>query len=179
MQSISKRKIERAIRELAPLSDSAQALLSLANDPDHCSQDVVQIVQRDAALTIRVLHIANSSVVAPMSPIESLPHAVSLMGERAVVTAALTVGRNWLQQSLAGYGPEAAGIFESGLKTAIAAELVAQGIGRKDLIPLAYPGGLLHDIGKVVLSEFMEPYVRALIDEVSSGPIIRAVAGAA
>ncbi len=168
MPGISKRKIERAVRELTPLSDAAQALVRMSNDPDHSSADIVQIVERDAALTIRVLRIANSPVVAPMSPVESLSHAVSLMGESTVVTAALSIGANWMRESLSGYGPDAR-IFDNGLKTAIAAGLIAKRQGHPDLAPLAYTGGLLHDIGKAVLSEFLEPETANAIQAVETG----------
>jgi len=168
MQEVSKKKIERAIRELSPFSDAAQALISLSNDSGHTGSDVVQIVERDAALTIRVLRIANSPVIAPISPVESLDHAVTLMGEDVVVTAALAVGANWMHQSLSGYGQDAK-IFESGLKTAISASLLAKRLGRESLASLAYTGGLLHDIGKVVLSEFLDPASAVVLAEVASG----------
>ena len=155
MPAISKRKIERAVRELTPLSEAAQALVALRNDPNHSRADIVSVVERDAALTIRLLRIANSPVIAPVSPIESLHQAVSLMGEDVVVTAALSIGANWMRESLSGYGPDAK-IFENGLTTAIAAALIAKRGGKSELASLAYTGGLLHDIGKAVVSEFLE-----------------------
>jgi putative nucleotidyltransferase with HDIG domain len=166
---ISKKQLERAIRELSPLSDAAQALVSLTNDDTHTAADIVGIVERDASLTIRVLRIANSPVIAPISPVESLQHAIALMGEDVVVTAALAVGANWMHDSLSGYGGEAK-IFESGLKTAVSASLIAKRLKRDSLTSLAYTGGLLHDIGKVVLSEYLEPANAAAIVDASSGP---------
>ena len=90
------------------------------------------------------------------------------MGEDVVVTAALSIGANWMKESLSGYGPDAK-IFENGLKTAIAAALIAKRCGKSDLAPLAYTGGLLHDIGKAVLSEFLESGVSSVIEEVATG----------
>ena len=168
MPEISKRRIERGVRELTPLSDAARALVRMSNDPDHSRADIVKIVERDAALTVRVLRIANSPVIAPMSPVESLAQAVSLMGEGTVVTAALSIGANWMQESLSGYGPDAR-IFDNGLKTAIAAGLIARRQGHAELAPLAYTGGLLHDIGKAVLSEFLEPEASSAMEAVESG----------
>ena len=168
MQAIPKKKLERAIRELSPLSDAAQALVSLTNDRDHTGADVVEIVERDASLTIRVLRIANSPVIAPISPVESVQHAIALMGEDVVVTAAFAISANWMHESLSGYGPDAK-IFENWLKTAVSASLIGKRFGREDLASLAYTGGLLHDIGKVVLSDFLEPASAAVIADVSSG----------
>ena len=168
MTGISKKKIERAVRELLPLSDVAQKLLRVANDPGSDGPSIVRIVEEDASLTVRVLQIANSPVVAPISPIESVQHAVASMGENAIVAAALSLGAAWMHEPLHGYGPEAR-IFENGLKTAVAAGLIAKRAGREELVSCAYTGGLLHDIGKAVLSEFLVPSISAVIADVSSG----------
>jgi len=169
IKPIPKQKLERAIRELSPFSDAAQALVSLTNGDSHTTSDVVAIVERDAPLTIRILRIANSPVIAPISPVESLQHAITLMGEDVVVTAALAVGANWMHDSLSGYGEEAK-ILESGLKTAVSANLIAKRLKHDSLTSLAYTGGLLHDIGKVVLSDYLEPASAAAIADASSGP---------
>lgn len=168
MRSIPKRRIERGVRELTPLSDAAQALVRIGADPDHSSADVLSIVERDAALTVRVLRIANSPLIAPMSPVESVAQAIALMGEDTVVAVALSIGASWMQEPLSGYGAGVR-IFDNGLKTAIAAGMIAKRQGHADIAPLAYTGGLLHDLGKVVLSEFIEPGVADAMEAVESG----------
>lgn len=155
-------------RSGASASILTRALVSLIHDPDHGAADVVDRVERDASLTIRILRIANSPVIAPISPIQTLDHAIALMGEDVVVTAALAVGANWMHEPISGYGPDAR-IFENGLKTAIAAKLIAKRSSFSERVPLAYTGGLLHDIGKIVLSKFMQPGLSSIIEDVSSG----------
>lgn len=176
MQGISKKKIERAVRELSPLSESARALIDLMNDPDHAVADVIEVVERDASLTIRILRIANSSVLSPPSPIESLQHAISLLGESVVVSAALAIGATWMNQPLSGYGADAR-LFEVGLKTAITARQVACRVGCRELAPVAYTAGLLHDVGKAVLAEFLEPGVSEVTQAVTSGRVEDWLAG--
>jgi len=165
---ISEERIDRAVRELAPLSVSALTLVRLTGDPSHAAEDIVRVVDQDASLTIRLLRIANSPVIAPAAPIESVEHAVSLLGERTVVSAALSIGANWMQAPLAGYGPDAK-IFDIGLKTAVAARLVATHVGSEELVAVAYMGGLLHDIGSAVLAELFEPSVLAASEGLGSG----------
>ena len=176
MHGISKKKIERAVRELSPLSESARALIGLVNDPDHAAADVIEVVERDASLTIRVLRIANSSLLSPPSPIESLQHAISLLGESVIVSAAMAIGANWMQHPLPGYGSDTR-LFDLGLKTAVAARQVALRVGHRELASIAYTAGLLHDIGKVVLAEFLEPDVPEVIEAVASGRVEDWLAG--
>lgn len=162
-----KEEIGRALRALRPLSDSARALIALAADPDHGLSEVVQIIERDARLTIRVLEIANSAAIAPSTPVETVERAVQLMGERAMVAAAMDVGAPWIHAPLAGYG---AGVrlFEDGLRTAIASSLLAKRTRQAELASIAYTAGLLHDVGKTILSEMLEPRLTALIEELAT-----------
>lgn len=168
VRSVSEKRIERAVREIAPLSVSALALVRLTNDPSHAAEDIVRVVDQDASLTIRLLRIANSPVIAPAAPIESVEHAISLLGERTVVSAALSIGANWMLAPLSGYGPDAT-LFDIGLKTAVAARLVATHIGSEELVAVAYTGGLLHDIGKAVLAELFDPRAQAVARDPGSG----------
>lgn len=167
MQRVSKREIEQALRSLVPLSSSAQALIRLASDPKHEPGDVIRVIERDAHLTIRVLEISNSAAFAPLSPVESVDRAVRMLGERAVVAAALEIGAQWIAEPLTGYGAEAR-LFADGLRTAIAAAQIARRIGEADLAPVAYTAGLLHDVGKVVLSAFLAPRLQAVFDDLSA-----------
>jgi putative nucleotidyltransferase with HDIG domain len=152
MQRVSKREIEQALRALVPLSSAAQALIGIASDPNHKASELIRAIERDAHLTIRVIEIANSSAFAPSSPIESVDRAVRMLGERAVVAAALEIGAEWLHAPMRGYGAQAR-LFEDGLKTAV-----------------AYTAGLLHDVGKVVLSAFLEPRLQAMLEAHAADP---------
>lgn len=167
MKSKIQEELGRALRSMRPLSDSARALIQLAADPDHGLPDVVRIIERDGPLTIRILEIANSAAIAPSSPVESVERAVQLMGERAMVAAALDVGAQWIHAPLEGYG---AGVrlFEDGLRTAIASALIARRTRRSELASVAYTAGLLHDVGKTVLSELLEPRLSSLIEELAN-----------
>jgi putative nucleotidyltransferase with HDIG domain len=169
MQRVSKREIEQALRALVPLSNSAQALIAIASDPKHEAADLIRVIERDAHLTIRVLEIANSSAFAPASPIESVDRAVRMLGERAVVAAALEIGAEWLHAPIRGYGAQAR-LFEDGLKTAVAAAQVARRVGEADLAPVAYTAGLLHDVGKAVLSAFLEPRMQTMLEALAADP---------
>jgi putative nucleotidyltransferase with HDIG domain len=169
MQRVSKREIEQALRALVPLSSAAQALIGIASDPNHKASELIRAIERDAHLTIRVIEIANSSAFAPSSPIESVDRAVRMLGERAVVAAALEIGAEWLHAPMRGYGAQAR-LFEDGLKTAVAAAQVARRVREDDLAPVAYTAGLLHDVGKVVLSAFLEPRLQAMLEAHAADP---------
>lgn len=170
MAEVSERELQKQIRAMAPLPESAQRLLGLMEDPEHAIPDVVAVVEKDGPLTVRVLRIANSSALAPPSPIERLDHAVSYLGERTIVSAALLQGcDSWLQSGLKGYLTGPTGLWASGLQGAIAARLIAQQSGIEVSPSLAYTGALLRDLGKAVLSPFLEGRVAGLMARVANG----------
>ncbi|MCP5059337.1 MAG: HDOD domain-containing protein [bacterium] len=170
MGAVSERELQKLIRGMAPLSESAKQLLELMEDPEHAIPDVIAVVEKDGPLTARVLRISNASAMAPSSPIEHLDHAVSYLGERTVVSAAVLQGcDSWIQASLEGYLTGPAGLWASGLQGAIAARLIAHEHGGQVSPSLAYTGALLRDIGKVVLSPFLEGRVAGLMARVANG----------
>lgn len=167
MPGVSKREIEKALRALVPLSGSAQELIRLASDPKHAAADLIRVIECDPHLTIRLLEIANSAAHAPLSPVESVERAVRMLGERAVIAAALEIGAEWLHAPIRGYGDRAR-LFEDGLKTAIAAAHVARRAGNDELVSVAYTAGLLHDVGKAILSSFLEPRLAQVLEVMAS-----------
>ncbi|MCP3983882.1 MAG: HDOD domain-containing protein [bacterium] len=170
MGSVSERELQKRIREMAPLSESAKQLLGLMEDPDHAISDVIAVVEKDGPLIARVLRICNSSALAPPSPIEQLDHAVSYLGERTVVSAAMLQGcDSWLQTDLKGYLTGPGGLWASGLQGAIAARVIAQNGALAVSPSLAYTGALLRDLGKAVLSPFLENRVAGLMARVANG----------
>ncbi len=171
MAAISERELQQRVRELAPLSESAQKLLDLLEDPDHGMPDVVAVVEKDGPLTARVLRVANSSALSPPSAIEQLDHAVSYLGERTVVSAALLQGtEGWMKSSLDGYLTGPTGLWASGLQAAIAARMIAQGAAALGVsLSLAYTAALLRDLGKAVLAPHLEGRVATLMARVADG----------
>jgi len=170
--SVSERELQKQIRQMAPFSESAKQLLGLMEDPEHAIPDVIAVVEKDGPLTARVLRISNTSALAPPSPIERLDHAVSYLGERTVASAAVLQGCDaWLQTGLKGYLTGPTGLWAGGLQGAIAARLIAQESHAKVSPSLAYTGALLRDVGKAVLSPFLEGRVAGLMARVANGSV--------
>lgn len=156
MKRVTEREVEQALAALRPLSDSARELLRLTADDDHAVADVVGVIARDAALTLRIVELSNSAAFAPRMPVESVVRAVAIMGERAVVAAALEIGAEWIHAPLAGYGPEVR-LFEDGIRAATVASSIAKRASHPELAAVAYTGALLRDIGKIVSSGLLAP----------------------
>lgn len=145
-----------AIRSIPLLSPSANRLLLITSDPDYDLDEVLEVIRCDAALTARLLKVVNSAGMGLMQPIASLDRAVSYLGCRLVVSLALSQSTGDLfERPLAGYESGHGDLWRHDLFCAMASRAVAR-YSRTEVGPdLAFTCGLLHDIGKVVLSAFL------------------------
>lgn len=154
--SDSQNAILDAIQRIPLLSPSANRLLLITSDPDYDLDEVLEVIRCDAALTARLLKVVNSAGMGLMQPIASLDRAVSYLGCRLVVSLALSQSTGDLfERPLAGYESGHGDLWRHDLFCAMASRAVARH-SRSEVGPdLAFTCGLLHDIGKVVLSAFL------------------------
>lgn len=148
--------IRRAIAEIPRLSAAATRLLSLVQETDHGLAEVVAIVKNDALLTSRVLMVVNSPVYGRGSKISGIDHAVALLGEDMVVGVGLKEAAGLLlDKKLDGYAAEEGELWRHNLKTALAAKILARQAAGKVDAELAFTCGLLHDLGKAMISDYL------------------------
>jgi putative nucleotidyltransferase with HDIG domain len=152
METIGKRLID-----IPMLSIVASRLLSVINDENHSLKSVIKIVENDPSLTSRVLRVANSAAFAPSQPINTLSAAIVHLGEKMVVGIAIASSSSrLLSRRLKGYECLADELWDHSLRTAVAARELADFATGSFSAGLAFTAGLLHDVGKVVISEFLE-----------------------
>ena len=98
-------------------------LLQAANEPEFNLHKISQIFRRDVSLSYRLLRYLNSAAFGLQGEIRSIPHALTLLGERAL--------RKWISLvSVASLGDEVAdGLLRLPLLRAMFCELIGQKIG--------------------------------------------------
>ncbi len=76
---------------LPPLSAIAVKLLELASDEDSSLEQIVSLIEKDPALAVRLLNLANSSFFGTGRPAATLSHAVMRLGCNQIKLMALSV----------------------------------------------------------------------------------------
>ncbi|WP_305045794.1 HDOD domain-containing protein [Geoalkalibacter sp.] len=163
---VDRQAILEAIRKAPLLSPSASRLLQITAAREHEMAEVIAVVRTDAHLTARVLKTVNSAAFGLLYEITSIDRAVTYLGERMVVGIAIgDCAAQLFQKQLDGYEGEKGSLWRHDLLTAIAAREVA-GRCRTPLNPdLAFTAGLLHDIGKALISDFLKGTPGGLLRE--------------
>lgn len=154
-QQPTARDIQAAIDALQPIPQMALEILNIMESETYDIQEIADRVRQDQVIAARTLQLCNSSLYNRGRRIESVDHALVMLGRnlfaKLVISALI---EDFFSHCIMGYSLCKGGLFSHSLGTALAAERIAQLTGH--VAPsVAYSAGLLHDIGKVVLDQFV------------------------
>ncbi|MGD9948546.1 MAG: HDOD domain-containing protein [Desulfobulbus sp.] len=126
-------------------------LLDSSQNPEIKLQALAQIVDKDAALSAKVLQLVNSAFIGARKAIRSIDQAVVYLGIDTVRNLAISVSVQQVFRRVESNGRLSIDRFwHHSYTNALLARNIAQAIDYPDLSE-AYLAGLLHDIGKLVL----------------------------
>jgi putative nucleotidyltransferase with HDIG domain len=140
---------------LPRLQTNAMRLIEVVSNPDSTLGEIVDTIRYDQSITTQVLRLCNSSYYGLSRQIASIDDAIRFIGTSKVmqmVMAAHTHGL--LGKAQEGYGVRPGGLWEHSVGVAIATQVISQHLGHEHCGAL-FTAGLLHDVGKVVLNEFV------------------------
>ena len=149
------KEISRAIRDLQPIPQVALKILRMINADLYEIDALTEEIRKDQVISARTLQLCNSAMFSSRKKIESLEHAVVMLGQHLLLKFVISASlNNFFSQCGMGYSLCKGGIYHHAIGTAIIAEKLADLTGK--ISPyLAYTAGLLHDIGKVVLDQYI------------------------
>ncbi|ORC34904.1 hypothetical protein B4O97_11240 [Marispirochaeta aestuarii] len=136
--------------EFTALPEVYNHILSVINDERSSAIDISDAVTKDPSFTSRLLNLANSSFYALKNSVDTVSKAVSIIGTRQLGTLALGIS---ISRSFFKRGENDASLTEfwrHSIATAIAARTLAIFLKEKNT-ERYFIGGLLHDIGKLLL----------------------------
>jgi len=161
-----------AIKNIPALSTSAGQVINTINNENHSLAHLVNIIKLDSALTANVLKTANSAFYGIPTEVSHVDRAISLIGEDCVINITLKKGLARLfDKELKGYKSASGDLWRHDLCVAIASKKVAQ-LNNGHISPeIAFTGGLLHDIGKSVISLFLGDTSSNIIEAIERGRV--------
>jgi putative nucleotidyltransferase with HDIG domain len=144
------------VRHLPPISAAALQLASLLGQPTTSNQDVIEIIKEDAVLTAKLLRACNASSLGLRERIASVDQAVLMLGHGQIHQMAMALSlQGPLTVPLPAYALQNNDLWRHSVLAAAAAELaVADGLEVGVDSSTAFTIGLLHDMGKLITSEF-------------------------
>jgi putative nucleotidyltransferase with HDIG domain len=166
MDSELKRAVA-VVGELPAIPAIASKVMTIANDSNASAEDLRKIIEQDPTLAARVLKVANSSLYGFGRQIETLRHAVTLLGFRTVECLVMAAS---LRDTFKHFGLAEKLMWEHSTYTGVVqGKLGTYGPVRVDR-ESAFTAGLLHDLGKIALSNvFRERYQKVIARTYNDG----------
>ena len=161
--------LEQSMETIQPIPQVALKILRLIDEDEYDINALTAEIRKDQVISAKTLKLCNSVMFSGTNKIESLDHALIYIGLQMLVKLVISASvDNYFSHAGSGYSLCKGGLFHHAIGTAIISEKLADLTGR--VKPgLAYTAGLLHDIGKVVLDQYVTAayplFYRKLNDE--------------
>ena len=157
------RRTVGALGDLPSLPRTYQALTTALTDPDTPVQKIARIVEQDVGISAKVLQLSNSAFFGVAHAITSIQGAVSYLGISTLKSLVLSVEIFRVFKTstpLPGFSLENLQ-HHARLTASIAARLPVP----KHLADVALAGGMLHDVGKLILAWKLPERFKKLLAE--------------
>lgn len=150
----------REITKLSTIPVIIKEILEVVNDEESSKRDLENVIERDMAISSRILGVANSPYYGFGVRVHDLTRAITILGYDMVKSLAVSMAI--FANTKEDQDDTMKRLWTHSFKTAIAAGLLAEktGLVKKDV---AFLSGLLHDIGRAVFSQIFGAKCLALL----------------
>jgi len=162
------KKITQSIIALPTLPAVITQLIGIIDNPTTSARNVAQLISTDQALTAKILKLANSAFYGFPREIATVNHAVVVLGFETVKNLALSVS---VLERFSSHGENSGfdrqKFWEHSIGCGVAAKLLAAKF-RYRVSGEVFAAGILHDIGKLVLSQYFPTDFGEILDVAQS-----------
>jgi HD-like signal output (HDOD) protein len=155
-----KQKLESIISnidQLPPLPEVATKVINMVNDPDVSFKQVAQEISKNQAITANILKLCNSAYFSKGNEITSIDRAIVTLGLKEVKDIVLlVVAKPVLEKPVIGYDLGQGDLWKQGLAVATMSREIALNKKRKDISDVVFTGGIIHNVGKVVIALYVQ-----------------------
>jgi HD-like signal output (HDOD) protein len=166
-QLLYKQKLQRVLNSLPPFSPILNRLIASLASEDVRFSDLSTLIEKDTVLSGHVLRLVNSAAMARRSRINSISHAVSVLGIVRLRNFLLSLSIARLWQNTKTVPPWNMAAFNlHGAAVAQVSDLIAQH-GACQYPEGAFLAGLLHDYGKLLIAAALPQEFTAIMRKVT------------
>ena len=151
-----------SIKDIPTLPTIVFELNKLLRDPDTSIQTVCDTIEKDQAITLKILKLVNSAFYGFKSKISDLRNAVALLGYNAVRNAIVSLSViNSFPKRVTLMDFDISLFWKHSLAVAVTSKNIAQ-LSKKESPDNCFVGGLLHDTGKVIMAQYFPELFEAV-----------------
>ncbi|MBL9201896.1 MAG: HDOD domain-containing protein [Opitutaceae bacterium] len=156
---IDLKKLIDSANNLAPLPASTVRLAQMVSSSNCDLGEVSELIAFDQGLTMSLLRGANSAASGGAMVVSTVQEAVSRLGLARVLALAVASGaRPFLSGKLEAYQLDEGALWRHSVASAVAAEVIP-GYCEVEIPSEVFTAAILHDVGKLVMSRFLDPEI--------------------
>ncbi len=159
-------KILRTIERIPAFPATVRKVEELISAGDYSAAQLARVIELDQAIAAQILKMSNSAYFGVRQPIRSIMDAVTYLGQENIIRAVRTAGiSRFYHGPLKGYVPTAVQLWEHSVAAALMSQILFQKLYRRRNHQL-YTAALLHDVGKLVMGEFVGESFQKVMERV-------------
>lgn len=150
------------VKRLPTLPAVANKVTRLIKDPTCTAIKVSEVIDKDQSLTTRVLRLVNSAFYSLYTEVTNVRHAVALLGFKTISQMVISISVFDVFKGGQGKEFNREGFWKHSIGCAVVSQMIAQ----RAHYPKAddcFTAGLMHDIGKVVLDQYLHEEMTKVI----------------
>ena len=157
------------VRSFPGMPATAARLLPLLRNPEAGTNRIEEILRYDPGLTANILKLTNSAYFGLPSKVGSVRQAILLLGWKRLLQLVMTMCMSALMKTpVPGYDLPRGGLWRHSVAVSVASELLVKELGCADA-DAVFTAALLHDIGKLVLGNFVQRDLAQIREMVAKG----------
>ncbi len=143
-------RVSRVVESMPPFPQSVMRLMEMTNDINCGPKDLVEVIEYDPVMTMKILKLVNSAFFALSRDVVSIQHALVYLGMNTIKNLAISIATidSLPQKSISALPMES--FLTHSLATAFAAQQLARDCLHLKDVSDHFIAGLLHGFGKML-----------------------------
>ncbi len=157
------------IDQLPSIPAVASKIIQMANDPNVSFKLIAEEISKDQSMTTNILKLCNSAYFSKGKEISSIDRAIVTLGLKEVKDIVMVVAaKPVLDKFVIGYDLAKGDLWKHGVVVANMAKNIAVKSGQKGIADVVFTGGIIHNVGKVVLALFVQSTYKDILEAVET-----------
>ena len=155
MSTELKQQLETMVDKMPAFPQSVQRVLQLTSDLNCSHKELVQIIEHDPIITVKILKLLNSAYYNLPHKITSIKRSVVYIGFNTIKNLALSIASVGMLPKKNRAGFDTNQFLIHSLSTAAIAKTLGGRLNEPEIDKTdCFVGGLIHDFGKIVFAQF-------------------------
>ena len=155
-------RILKSIDTIPAFPATGNKVAQLLNRIDYSVLQVANVIKYDPSITANILKMANSAYFGSQHKISNINDAVMYLGQKNLIRAIQTAGiSKYYKKGASGYFDKATDLWEHSVAVALMSQILSRKITGEEDTTL-YTAALLHDVGKIILGEFVREEMKKI-----------------